>query len=105
MTQANRIRLTVGAALLVPGLLASPALGDGATKCWSYGDTPGLFSWPQSPSTACRDGVFVSGPRPEAASEQTAVDDEQIAPETGKTESETTFTFSGSAYVGIAAQF
>lgn len=106
MKLVTRIRLAARVAALAPSLLVSPALADEATPCWTYGDTPGLFSWSKPPSMACRDGTFISGVLPNDSAEEPRHDHiAEDAPDAGKPASTTTFTFSGNAYIGVAARF
>ena len=95
-------------AILIAGL-ASPGLGDPtsqagrATACWTPGAAPGLFSWNATPGIACRDNAG-SGLPPSGISS-----DRYLDPLTGtnrvKSDPRTEFSFSGSAYFGIAAVF
>jgi hypothetical protein len=89
---------------------ATPASGDEAARCWSYAANPGLFAWTQAPSTACRDGEDVTGagvapgPLPVTAPGIGASGADTPAnlptPATGLT-----FSFSGTASVGVAVAF
>ncbi|GKY87517.1 hypothetical protein STA1M1_13860 [Sinisalibacter aestuarii] len=85
-------------------MLALPGWADEAQPCWHYGAAPGLFDWNQSPSTACRDGASPAPaiPVPPAAPRPGPVagsgDSAPAAPDTS-------FTFSGQAYIGVGALF
>lgn len=89
-------------------VLSDPALSDPAqpsetaTSCWTLGAAPDLFSWSDAPGIACRDSAETFG----SAIRSPAAPSAQWSPRAaGSTQSHAVITFSGNAYVGIAASF
>jgi hypothetical protein len=103
MKLATLICLIATGAFVAPAVLVSSAHADDTPTCWRFGKTPGPFSWTQSPSTACRDGALVSGTVAGEPAVHPARNHD--VPYTGGPAPTATFTFSGNAYVGVAAQF
>lgn len=99
---ATRWRL----AALVLACVALPAAGDTSAAtggaCWVPGTTPGLFDWTATPGIACRNGSGLAGTAV-AAPTATAGHADRRTPQNPDTP--TQFTFSGSAYMGIAVAF
>ena len=89
------------------GCGAAPGLGDPATSCWTPGAGPGLFSWEAAPGVSCRDSAAGNGSHRRVPGVGAAVKDPSAdrAPTVPGEKPRTQFTFSGNAYVGIAAVF
>ena len=85
-------------------LTVTSALAGDTTACWTYGTPTGVFDWQQSPSLACRAGRTVDGSALAAPASALAGASPGTAT-AAKNAAKTTITFSGAAYVGVAATF
>lgn len=99
---ATVIRAALLAALGLAPALADPAVSSASGGCWRPGTAPDLFAWSASPGIACRDSADSFAPSPVAPATTVSTAD-SASP--NRDETATEFTFSGSAYVGIAVAF
>ncbi len=83
-------------------LAATPALADAKPTCWPMGESVGIFNWPGTPSTTCRDRAADQTPGVATLprTSEARVSGKAASPAAG-----TSVTFSGEAYAGLAWAF